>query len=130
MYYYWEQFDEDAKKIAAWIGKNNIKNIYGVKRGGLVLAIKLSYLLDKPLAILIDEIEERTLVVDDICDSGRTLLRLNSKVPMFRLLTATLFAINNDLYTPSFSVHKKRKRGSFIIFPWETKKTAKIDYEI
>ena len=54
---------------------NNIKceNIYGIPRGGSIIAVYLSHILRLPVVVNKQDITEKTLIVDDICDTGRTL---------------------------------------------------------
>ena len=47
MKYTWKEFDEDVKKIVEWLKDKNFSNIYGVPRGGLPLAVKLSNIFRK-----------------------------------------------------------------------------------
>ncbi len=49
------------------------ENIYGVPRGGLYLAIRLSYILKRKLITQREEINKNTLVVDDCTNTGKTL---------------------------------------------------------
>ena len=54
MYHYkWRQFEKDTKKIVKRIEKAglNFKGVYGIPRGGLPLATKLSHLLDIQLVL-------------------------------------------------------------------------------
>ena len=57
-----------------------IKNIYGVPRGGLLLAVMLSHRLNIPIVQERDRIGRNTLIVDDICDSGKTMLKVTKDV--------------------------------------------------
>lgn len=70
------QFYKDSRILAKQITKE-YSFIYGVPRGGVTLAIALSYIKD---IILIDDLtqamsDENVLVVDDIIDSGTTRTR-------------------------------------------------------
>ncbi len=55
------------------------KDIYGVPRGGLYLAVRLSYLLKREIITNKEEIGKRTLVVDDCTNTGRTLSSFSDK---------------------------------------------------
>jgi len=58
------------------IGKHKLKKVYGIPRGGLILAVYLSHLYNLKLITRKDQITNNTLVVDDIVDSGRTMENL------------------------------------------------------
>lgn len=94
--YTWEDFDEDIQLLSNYITFNKWipDYIVGVKRGGLIPAIKLSHIFNKPLIMMscqlrdskdnevrLYEVEEipkdkNILIVDDICDSGTTLKKI------------------------------------------------------
>ena len=118
MKYTWQEFDEDVKKIIEILPKlkkGEIKNVYGIPRGGLVLAVKLSNLLNIPVILDEGQITENTLVVDDICDSGKTLnrFRKEKKGGLF----ITLFWKRGSITNADFSLREKKK--DWIVFPWE-----------
>ncbi len=64
-----------VKQICEFEQRENFlfENIYGIPRGGLYLAVRLSYLLKKPLIVNQNEIAKSTLIVDDCTNTGRTL---------------------------------------------------------
>ena len=76
--YSWKQFEDDCETLAVWARGKKFKSIFGIPRGGLVLAVKLSHLLDIPLVLNREDITGHTLIVDDIADSGGTLERLKA----------------------------------------------------
>ena len=66
-----EEFEERCKDIAKCISKNkNIKTIFGVPRGGIIAAIRISYLTGVPITFAPKGAE--TAVIDDCIDSGAT----------------------------------------------------------
>lgn len=48
-------------------------NVYPIPRGGYIFGIYLSEALGLPICLNSQNITSRTLIVDDICDSGNTL---------------------------------------------------------
>jgi len=129
--YTWKQFDRDIVKLAKIVKKYKPKNIYGVPRGGLVIAVCLSYRLDIPL-VNMKGIRKETVIVDDIFDTGKTISDVISRIGAFysfEIPIITLFKnissginIGNHEY-----IHETR---NWIIFPWETRKSSKIDKTI
>ncbi|MDO8520906.1 MAG: hypothetical protein Q7S52_02220 [bacterium] len=124
--YTWEAFEEDCKKIAVWAEGQHIKNIYGIPRGGLVAAVKLSHLLDIPLVLNRDDISRDTLIIDDIIDEGNTIERLIASIGEHHHI-ASIFYNKTAKHTPHFFVREKK---SWVVFPWETEQTSKYDQTI
>ena len=120
--YSWEQFDEDAGKIANWAKDKNFTSVYGIPKGGLPLAVKLAHLLDVSLILNRDDITKDTLIVDDIVDTGGTVERLLSSLG-HGFKVATIFC-NEESVKPDFYT---RKKSAWVRFPWETKKTSRYD---
>src|SRR3990167_9638298 len=114
----WSEFDRSIKKIASWAEDKRVSSVYGIPRGGLVVAVALSHRLDVPF-VEYDNRQLSTLVVDDICDTGQTLSKYKGQ------RTATIYYAANQSYEPDFWVKKKTK---WVQFPWETTKTSKVDY--
>lgn len=112
--YTWEQFDNDVKQIVGWIKIGGyFDGIYGLPKGGLVLAVKLSYLTGLSLVLNKEEITKDTLVVDDISDTGKTLKEFKEK----GCYIVTLFWHKQAITRPDFALREKKK--DWIIFPWE-----------
>jgi hypoxanthine phosphoribosyltransferase len=122
-FYTWEEFNRDADQIAEWAKDRNFRAIYGIPRGGLVLAVLLSHRLNLPLVMSMEEISSETLVVDDISDSGATLARFYGKLN-FRPAVATIFYHKNTRQIPDFALHEKRE---WVVFPWETEASSRYD---
>ena len=79
VYITWEEIESLVDDLALELHLKNIKftKIHGLSRGGLIPAVLLSHKLSIPYT---DSIDENTLVVDDICDSGETLVNLISTI--------------------------------------------------
>lgn len=107
----WEQFDKACKKLAQKLKKKgkSIRAVYGVPRGGLILAVKLSHLLGIPLVL---DPEKADLIVDEVCDSGKTLLKYKRK---YKKLFATIHLKNNSRQ-PDYWLYKTK---AWIVYPWE-----------
>lgn len=121
IYLSWKEFGEIISKLSDKLKKNRrIKNIYGIPRGGLTLAVSLSHRLNIPMVLSESEISPQTLVVDDIYDTGKTI---NSLFGRHNLKQAAFWFINEDTPIPEeFNiVYLKTKHSSeWLVFPWET----------
>lgn len=125
IYYTWEQFEQDVKRISGNIMSSEfvVEKIYGIKRGGSFLAISLSYLLGKEVEI-IDANEtikddKNILIVDDICDSGETFKNITTNVKNYR--TAAIYYNVKQNYVVDYFSRKidRDHEKSWIVFPWE-----------
>ena len=96
--------------------------VYGVPRGGLVFAVMLSHRMHLPLLLAPTN---KSLIVDDICDSGESLIHYvknsssesqNSQKPVI----VTMYYKNNELgVQPDYYLNEKG--DNWIVFPWENK---------
>jgi len=119
--------DTLAYKIAA-SGKQ-VTVIHGLSRGGLIPAVLLSHKLGIPyvndwpiLKHLYDP--KTTLIVDDICDSGKTLK------PYTDYITVTLHHKTTAIVEPTFWV-KTVEENEWTCYPWEDKESQTIqDYKL
>jgi len=116
----WSDIDELidilAEKVATELP--HIENIHGIARGGLVPAVMLSHKLDLPYTEIIST---NTLVVDDICDSGETLIN------GLGVYTATLFykPHTSKRYTPRVFA-KVHNGNEWVKFPWEKSQIKQV----
>ena len=81
-----EQYLYDIQQVGAQISslikekKLYIDNIYPVPRGGYFPAIEIAKILNLPINT--DRINERTLIVDDIIDTGKTIKNISVSNPV------------------------------------------------
>jgi hypoxanthine phosphoribosyltransferase len=123
----WQDIENDVKKFTANKKYTNVKNIYGIPRGGLVIAVLVSHYLNKPLITSVKDITKDTLIVDDISDSGVTLKNLFKTFPRRKKPKVfTSWIGPKTKFTPDYFFYVKRK-NDWIVFPWETLKTSKLD---
>lgn len=120
--YSWKLFDLDCKKIADWAKPKKFKSIYGIPRGGIIVAVKLSHILNIPIILNYKDIASKTLIVDDISDSGKTISKLITLINA-KPKVATLFWCNKSTQ-PDFWC---RKKLTWVIFPWEIRFTSRYD---
>lgn len=119
-YVTWNQVKEFVTYIADLSRFNGIKysGVYGLPRGGLVLAVMLSHQLDIPLLM---SPASGCLIVDDICDTGESLLHYvknssGDKVQDYRI--ATMYYKQNSLGVVP-DTYFYRKEDNWVVFPWE-----------
>lgn len=112
----WNEFDNMIKELVIKLKDSgeSFDGIYGIPRGGLIIAVYLSHQLNLPL---LQYPTNNTLVVDDISDEGKTLSTFqNRKI-------ATLFSTTWTKITPNWYVKIKDDKDSWLIFPWENLET-------
>ena len=117
IYVTWDDMSEFVEELIKEIKSKNIKptGVYGIPRGGLILATLLSYKLDIPLLMAACD---GCIIVDDIADSGRTLLHYTSNDTQFNThYIATMFYHERCMVKPNF--YKYTKDDKWIVFPWE-----------
>ena len=110
-YYSWKQFEDDCVVLAVKITSHPLykptKNMYGVPRGGVPIAVRLSKMINRPLVMQPDK---NSIVVDDIVDSGgvRNMFKDNFFVA---------------LHTKPWAIHEAnisvRETVAWIVYPWE-----------
>ena len=116
----WDNYTSDVKKLTGKIIKSNKKYdfIFGIPRGGLILAGCLSHKLNLPILLDVNLLEKLSmdyltniLVVDDIADSGKTIMKYAN-----RFDTATIYRKFDCSLTPTYYVNINKR---WIIFPYE-----------
>lgn len=121
--YSWKEFEKDAKFIEKELKLYTFYNIYGIPQGGIELAKKLSGILKKPLVDK-QNIERKTLVVDDVSDSGETLYNLFRET-LFGVC-ATIHVKPQTMFIPQVFC---RKTDKWIVYPWEDFNQAARDFK-
>ncbi len=113
----WDDVENFVEKFQSYLHEKQIKpsGVYGIPRGGVILATLLSYRLDIPLLAAPCN---HCIVVDDIADSGRTLLHYTDNDTQFnKYLIATMYYHQRSLVKPDFYLFEKT--DEWINFPWE-----------
>jgi hypoxanthine phosphoribosyltransferase len=119
IYLTWDDID-NLVNILSKQTPPNITSVMGLPRGGLIPAVMLSHKLNLPLVYFP---LENTLIVDDICDTGKTFERIN----------ANYFAcLHYKPHTSSFkpTIWAKSHEGDeWLSYPWERNDSQTIqDY--
>ena len=125
----WDDIDRAVNRIVASINSNGAKfeAIGGLPRGGLIPAVILSHRLCVPFVAQanISSIEGDILVVDDICDTGRTLKRFKFENNIY---TAALHWKQSSEYQPHY-FWEIAYENEWIVYPWENRDSKTIpDY--
>ena len=126
-YVTWESIDLYVDKIESKIKSKNhkFKALWGIPRGGLVLATMLSHRLDIPLISGNDIPRDRPLlIVDDIADTGKTLERVLNNIRFYpknrdEITIVTAYYHKQSTVIPDIWIEEKTDK--WIVYPWETK---------
>jgi len=126
----WGDFEIVVNQIYEELINYNVKYIFGIPRGGIPLACRLSYLFNSELILNGKEIisyfdklkdDEIILCVDDIVHSGETLL---NNIPNNNKIIFCSWYINEiipeEIKSKIFYYSEKSKRNEWVKFPWES----------
>lgn len=110
----WKDFDDAARQLAAELNlSRRTYCLLGQPRGGLVLAVRLSHLLQIPLVT--QPVRGRTLIwVDDILDKGTAWRKAKERYHP----TLGVVWITKDI-TASVLFALDVSPNVWIVFPWE-----------
>ncbi len=101
-------------------------HVFGPAKGGLPLAVHIANEFDIPMILDLEFTEgvrprqSKILIVDDICDSGKTMINITDSLfkRQVEYYTSTLFVKPRATYKPKFSVVLVRD-WEWIVFPFE-----------
>jgi len=130
----WDLVDECVLDIAEYLIRTGIEfdGVYGIPRGGVILAVMLSHKLDIPYIVNIDRIYvDNCIIIDDITDTGKTLEHYkNSKSVRFDIKKTYFVTIHEHEQTsvkPDYSILYKEDK--WIVYPWEIEDSEEVqDY--
>jgi hypoxanthine phosphoribosyltransferase len=125
IYLSWDDIERLTNLLSVKIKMKHfqIDSIMGLPRGGLVPAVILSHKLNLPL---VQKISQNTLIVDDICDSGNTFVKIYKKQPHLRF-ACLHFKPHTSIFNPT--VYSQEVGDDWIVYPWEEKNAEPIaDY--
>jgi hypoxanthine phosphoribosyltransferase len=125
----WRDIETAIERLAINITNSQyeIAAVGGLPRGGLIPAVMLSHKLNIPFVSQsqLHNVVGNILIVDDICDSGKTLKRFKFEENVY---TATLHYKTTAEYEPHFW-WKLAPTNEWIVYPWESKDSKTIaDY--
>ena len=128
----WELIDDCVTDIAFHLkdtGKD-FKGVFGVPRGGSLLAVMLSHKLDIPYITDFRKVDDGDIVViDDITDTGKTFQFYKEQHETKDAHYVTIHEHEQSIVKPDYSILYKEDK--WIVYPWEIRDSAEIqDYLI
>ena len=124
----WNLIDETITDIAFHLKetKKDFKGVYGIPRGGSILAVMLSHKLDLPYIENPFDCEfDDFVIIDDIADTGETLKFHEETFKKGYIVT--IHEHDQSIVKPEYSVIAKG--DAWIVYPWENKESEEIqDY--
>jgi len=141
IWYKWDEMRKDVNSLIRTIvlDKFTPEVIVGISRGGLTPGVMLSHWFQKPFKSIKAAIrdfpewedylprksDKRILIVDDICDSGKTFQKISNHINKNNnnadIRFASLWWNNECNFKPYYYVREcaKDSEGIWIHFPWE-----------
>lgn len=128
-YLNWNIIEAAIERLALDIQRSGIsfKHIGGMPRGGLIPAVMLSHKMNIPFISSANFLKSpgNILIVDDICDSGKTLKQFQFEENIY---TAVIHYKKSAIYKPNF-YWDYANEDKWIVYPWERKDSKTIpDY--
>ena len=114
----WQEFEHAVDSIAARLGGRSHSGVYGIPRGGLVLAVTLSHRLELPL---LAQAEPGCLLVDDVYETGRTLEAYR------HVADCTALVWVSKVMPQWWQAVEVVSTNEWIVFPWESAAQATAD---
>jgi hypoxanthine phosphoribosyltransferase len=129
----WKEVTGGLENIIRWAARGPaIKAVYGIPRGGTILAVMFSHMLDG-LEVVFDPHAyengsgEGLLILDDIAETGFMMRR--AAEALSESCRATLFkraTADADCYS-AFIMHGGNNQ--WLVFPWENRDRAVEEYD-
>ena len=121
LYLSWKWVDEQINKIGDKLEGLDLEFVSGIPRGGLIPAVMMShaygikYISYSSAKMLPLELRKKTIVIDDISDTGLTMaeadkLKFITSSLCTRVGTKTLPRLSGELISGN----------EWLVFPWET----------
>lgn len=129
VYLTWQDIENDINILCDKLKDRKFQFITGLPRGGLIPAVLVSHNLDityKSLNLSKAITEGKYLLIDDIADSGETLI--DKKYDGY--IKATLHYKKHSLIKPDYYA-REIPNDVWLVYPWENEKSKTIqDYKI
>ena len=117
----WKWVDEQLNEIGDRLEGVEIEFVSGIPRGGLIPAVMMShafgftYISYSSAKLLPSDLRKKTLVIDDIADTGHTL----KEAVELKFITSTLAMRVGSVATPRLYGELITDQR-WLVFPWET----------
>ena len=114
----WNEVCSYLDEIATKLDPHDYSGVYGLPRGGLVLAAWLSHKLYIPMLHTPDR---SCIIIDDICDSGDGMKKCLEEYGLAEnnnCFITTMF-LNKDSTFQNLDYFHRFKGENWIVFPWE-----------
>ena len=126
----WKWVDEQLNEIGDRLEGVEVEFVSGIPRGGLIPAVMMShafgfkYISYTSAKLLPSDLRKKTLVIDDIADTGHTLKEASE----LKFITSTLAMRVGSIVTPRLYGELITDQR-WLVFPWETLDSVPIqDY--
>lgn len=110
----WDEIMDCCSRLAHFILEGKYNSIYGIPKGGIIPAVIIARKLNLPL-VESSEITTKTLLIDEINDSGTTLKDYNYGA---KSDSATLFQRYSTTYKSTYYA-TLITNDDWLIMPWE-----------
>ena len=121
LYLSWKWVDEQINKIGDKLEGLNLEFVSGIPRGGLIPAVMMShaygikYISYSSAKMLPLELRKKTIVIDDISDTGLTM----AEADKLGFITSSLSTRIGTKTLPRLTGEIIRD-DRWLVFPWET----------
>tara|TARA_R110002012_G_scaffold175548_1_gene340406 strand:- start:123 stop:533 length:411 start_codon:yes stop_codon:yes gene_type:complete len=128
IFYNWEDIEGRVSDLCQKLKHESFEAVYGVPRGGLIVAVLVSHKLGIPLITdLKNMYGKKFLLVDDIVDTGVTLERYKKLKVCNNAVFVSLDYHKQSSVAPDYWISEKSDK--WIVYPWEQKESLEIqDY--
>jgi len=127
-FYNWEDIEGRVSDLCQKLKHESFEAVYGIPRGGLIIAVLVSHKLNIPLITdLKNMYDKKFLIVDDIADTGVTLERYKKLEVCDKAVFVTLDYHKQSTVVPDYWISEKGDK--WIVYPWEREDSDEIqDY--
>ena len=126
----WELIEDCVTDIAFYLKDTGkiFKGVFGIPRGGSLLAVMLSHKLDITYITDFRKVDDGDIIViDDIVDTGKTFQFYKEQPETKDAHYVTIHEHKQSIIKPDYSVIDKQDK--WIVYPWETTDSEEIqDY--
>ena len=127
-FYNWEDVEGRVSDLCQKLKHESFESVYGIPRGGLIIAVMVSHKLGIPLITdLRGMYGKKFLIVDDIADTGRTLEKAKKLEVCHYAKYATLDYHKQSIVVPDYWIYEKGDKC--IVYHWEREDSDELqDY--